>query len=162
MGSTNRMRVGIQAGFLGGAAVAALFFMLDLLHLQPLVTPIALAGRILSPTGPAFDLPVVSQLLGVVILAGNVLALTLLHFLAFSFLGLGAVWGCEKCHVPLNVFTGALYGLIFGSAVYYCCMALLGQAFLANTPGPLMVAFANLTAGALMGGFTRVVRSRKG
>jgi len=157
----NRTRVGIQAGLLGGGAVAGLFFLLDLLHLQPLATPFALAGRIMGPASPSFDAPVVSQLVGVVILAGNILALTLLHFLAFSLLGLGAVWGCEKCRISLNPLTGALYGLTLGSGVYYASMAFFGRAVLADAPGLFMVALANLTAGAIMGGFNQLVRNRK-
>ena len=51
MGSIARTRLGIQAGLLGGAVVAALFFFLDLARLEPLGTATALSARFLGPTG---------------------------------------------------------------------------------------------------------------
>ena len=126
--SVHRTKVGLQAGVLAGTAVIVLFFLLDLVRLQPLATTI---------------------------FAGNLLTLTILHFLAFSILGVGAVWGCERCRIKLNVATGALYGLIAGSLVFYGCVALLGTNVLTDLPGPVSIAAGNLLAGAVMGGFVQ-------
>ena len=79
--------------------------------------------------------------------AGNLLALSILHFLAFSLLGVGATWGCDRCRIPLNVLTGALFGVTLGTLLFYGCMAFCGDAVLAVTPGHIVVALANLTAG---------------
>ena len=126
--SVHRTKVGLQAGVLAGTAVIVLFFLLDLVRLQPLATTI---------------------------FAGNLLTLTILHFLAFSILGVGAVWGCERCRIKLNVATGALYGLIAGSLVFYGCVAFLGTNVLTDLPGPVSIAVGNLLAGAVMGGFVQ-------
>ena len=159
MGSIARTRLGIQAGLLGGAVVAALFFVLDLARLEPLRTATALSARFLGPTSPMLDLPVFSQLLSVAVFAGNLVALTLLHFLAFSLLGVGAVWGSEKLRVPLNAATGALYGVTLGTTAFFGCVALCGTQVLAGSPGLTGVVLANVASGAVMGGFVQMVKA---
>jgi hypothetical protein len=144
---------------LAGGAVVLLFFLLDLLRLQPFSTPLALSSSILMPGGVILETPIISQVVGIVMFAGNILTLTILHFLAFSFLGLGAVWGCEECGVKLNILTGALFGITVGSLLFYGCTALCGDQVLAVLPGPASVLLANLVAGAVMGGFVQVQRS---
>jgi hypothetical protein len=151
--SAHRTKVGLQAGVLAGTAVIVLFFLLDLVRLQPLATPMNLSAQFMGPGGPLIEMPVISQLVATTIFAGNLLTLTILHFLAFSILGVGAVWGCERCRIKLNVATGALYGLIAGSLVFYGCVALLGTNVLTDLPGPVSIAVGNLLAGAVMGGF---------
>jgi hypothetical protein len=141
---------------MAGAAVLILFALFDLTRLQPLATPFALSTQILGPSGPTLEMPVISQVIGIAVFTGNVLSLTILHFLAFSFLGLLAVWGCENCRLPLNLVTGAILGLVVGSGVYFTCMALYGGHVLAETPGFPSVFLANLTAGALMGGYYQI------
>ena len=156
MGKPRCVTVGIQAGLLGGFAVAALFFLLDLARLEPLATPYALGTTLLGPSSLAIDAPVLSELVAIVAFAGNLLAFTLLHFLAFSLLGIGAVWGCEECGISLNIGTGALFGLVICSLVFYGCVALGGGHVLAASPGPMSVAGGNLFAGAVMGGYTQL------
>lgn len=159
MNSVNRTKTGIQAGLLAGSAVVLLFFLLDLFRLQPFSTPMALGSSILVPGGLLLETPVIAQIVSLVMFAGNLLTLTVLHFLAFSFLGLGAVWGCEECGVKLNVLSGALFGVTVGSLLFYGCFALFGDHVLAFLPGPASVLLANLLAGAVMGGFVQIQRS---
>lgn len=156
MDSVLRTRTGIQAGMLAGSAVVILFFLLDLLRLQPLATPNALIDSVLIPGGILLDTPVLSRVVSLVMFAGNLLTLTILHFLAFSCLGLGAVWGCEECGVKLNILSGALFGITVGSLLFYGSLSLGGSHVLANLPGPGMVLLANMTAGAVMGGFVQM------
>jgi hypothetical protein len=153
-------RAGIQGGLMAGAAVLILFFLFDLARLQPLATPFSLSAQLLGPNGLSLDMPVISQVLAIVIFAGNLLSLTVLHFLAFSLLGVGAIWGCENCRFPLNIATGALLGITAGTGAYYACMALFGDHVLAGSPGVPSVLAANLVAGALLGGFYQVRRAR--
>ena len=160
MASTKRTRIGIQAGLLAGASVAILFLVLDMAQMRPLATPFALSAHLLGPASPALEFPVISQLVGIVIFAGNILALSILHFLAFSLLGIGAVWGCDRCRVPLNVVTGALFGITVGTMVFYACISFCGEAVLADLPGPMNVVLANLAAGAVMGGFVQATQAR--
>jgi hypothetical protein len=56
--------------------------------------------------------------------------------------------------------TGALFGILVGSLVFYTCLAVGGDHVLASFPGPWSVALANLTAGAVMGWFVQFTRSR--
>jgi len=160
MTSTWKTRAGIQGGFLAGAAVLVLFFLFDLARLQPLATPFSISAQLMGPTGPILDMPVVSQVLAVVVFAGNLLSLTILHFLAFSLLGVGAIWGCESCRLSLNLATGALLGVTAGSGAYYACMAVFGDHVLAGSPGIPGVLAANLVAGAILGGFYQLRRAR--
>lgn len=153
MESTNRTKVGIQAGFLAGTAVAVLFFLLDLAQLRPLATPIHFGVHILGPSSPVMDMPVISQLFSIVIFVGSLLTLTVLHFMAFSLLGLGAVFGCSECGIKLNTLTGAIYGITVGTLVFYLLVSLYGNSILADLPSPMAVLFGNLVAGAVMGGF---------
>jgi hypothetical protein len=153
-------KAGIQGGLMAGAAVLVLFFLFDLARLHPLATPFSLSAQLLGPRGPTLDMPVISQVLAVIVFAGNLLSLTILHFLAFSFLGVGAVLGCENCRLPLNVGTGALLGATVGSGAYYACMALFGDHVLAGSPGIPSVLAANLVAGALLGGFYQIRKAK--
>ena len=161
MVSDSGVRTGIQAGLLAGATVVGFFFLFDLVRLQPLATPIALSARVLGPSTLAIDAPVISQLVSVTVFAANILALTLLHFLAFTILGVGAAFGCEGCRVPLNVVTGALYGLTVGTLCFFGCMAAFGSQLLTGSPALLSVAVANLCAGAIMGGYWQYTRSQE-
>ena len=153
MPNSRCVTLGIRAGLLGGFAVAAFFFLLDLARLEPLATPFALGTTLLGPFGSAIETPVLAELVSVTAFAGNLLALTLLHFLAFSLLGISAVRGCEACRIPLNVVTGALFGLVICSLVFYGCVALGGNYVLAGIPGPVAVFGGNLVGGAVMGGY---------
>ena len=158
MAYVRRASLGIQAGLLSGAALVVLFFLLDLFRLQPFSTPMALSLRILGAAGPEFDAPVLSQLISVSIFGANLLIFRVLHFMAFSFLGVSAVWGCDRCGVPLNFFTGAIYGVTVGSMVFYGSLALGGDHVMASVPGPVAVVLGNLVAGAVIGGFVQITR----
>jgi hypothetical protein len=158
--SAKQAKVGIEAGILAGAVLAVVFFLLDLARLQPMSTPLALSARLLGPNNPAFDLPVVSQLLSMALFAGNLLTFTIFHFLTFALLGVFAVWGCEECRIPLNLGTGAIYGLVAGTLAFYGCVALCGDHVLSAAPGPGAIALANLASGIVMGGWVQASRAR--
>jgi hypothetical protein len=160
MVAKHRTKVGIQAGLLAGASIVVLFFLLDLVRLQPLATPLAFGGHLFGPNGPFLDTPVLSQLVAITQFAGNIFTLTILHFLVFSFLGVSAVWWCEQCGFSLNISTGALFGILVGSLVFYASLALGSDHVIANFPSPWSVALANLTGGAVMGWFVQFTQSR--
>ena len=63
--------------------------------------------------------------------------------------------------MPLNIGTGALYGLTVGTVCFFGSMALFGNQVVAPGPGLLSVAFANLCAGAVLGGYWQYARSRE-
>lgn len=151
-----RAKVGIQAGLLAGLFVVVLFFLLDLGRLSPLVTPLSLSTDLWGPGHLTVNLPVASEALAIGSLAGGLLSLTLLHFLVFGILGLGAVFVLDGCHLPVNVGTGALYGLLIFSLAFYWSFALGGASLLGVSPGLLSVAGSNLLAGGVMGGYVQL------
>jgi len=161
MVSTGRIKLGVQAGLLAGLFVVVLFFLFDLARLQPLSTPMALAARLLGPTNPVLEFPIVARLVSITVFVGNLLTLTILHFLTFSLLGVCAVWGCEGCKIPLNAATGAVYGLGAGTFAFFVCMAICGTVVLDAPVGLGSVALANLAAGTLMGGFVQLIEARE-
>jgi len=162
MDRQTRARMGVQAGLFAGAVVATTFFFLDLAQPTMLATPTALGCSFLGPCRMSFDNPLVIESVTVISLAGRLTALTLLHLLVFSALGVGVVALCHYCRVSLNVLTGALYGLVACSLVFYTATWLTNAANLVVLPSVSSVLLVNLLAGAVMGGYfqwaTRVAR----
>lgn len=150
--SLERSKLGIQAGVAGGAAVVIFVFLLDLARLEPLATPLHLGTRLLMPTSPFLEMPVLSQLISITMFAGNLLALTVLHFLAFSTLGWGAVWASDSFGFSMNPMTGSVFGLTLGSLALFGCLALCGEPVIGESLSPLSAILSNLLAGAVMGG----------
>lgn len=81
---------GAQAGAITAGAVETSFFVFDLVRLQPLATPAALAGAGLSPGGAPLDLTSVAGAAAVGWAAYQLWLLTLAHFSAFAVAGIGA------------------------------------------------------------------------
>lgn len=151
-----RAKKGVQAGLVAGLFVVVLFFLLDLGHFAPLFTPLSLSTALWGPGHLHVEMPLVSDALALGGLAGKLLALTLLHFLLFGILGLGAVFVFDGCHLPVNAGTGALYGLLVCSLAFYWSLTLGGATLLSVSPGPVSVAGTNLLAGAVMGGYVQL------
>jgi len=142
-----------------GLAVAGYFFVVDLVRLAPLATPLALiraflgSGSIQATGGPFRGAVVFAASLGDVRSLTLLAVFTLLHILVFTVLGLAAVATFRSAGWPLNLLTGALYGLTVCSAVFYIGLALAGTAAVTvGIPGPASVLVANTLAGAAMGG----------
>lgn len=150
---------GMQAGLLAGGLVAAYFGLGDLLRLAPLSTPAALS-RLYVGGLVSVDVPIVSQLVGITMFGARLLVFTGLHLAVFAMLGGAAVVLFAIFRWPLNMGTGALYGLTVFSLVFYGGMAIAGREVLEGMPGLREVALANLLGGAVMGGFVR--RFRRG
>ncbi len=153
-------RIGVQAGLLAGTVVAATFFVADLARLAPLATPTALSCSFLGPCKMSFDTPFVVESVTVISLGGRLAALTLLHLLVFSALGVGVVALCHYSRVPLNALTGALYGLVACSVVFYTAIWFSNAATVIALPSLGSILLVNLLAGAVMGGYFQLA-SRK-
>lgn len=160
MDSTSRVKTGLTSGLIAGTALAGLFLILDLGRLAPLATPVNLSASFLGPGRFAIDVPVFSELVAIVVFTSNVLVFTLLHFLAFAALGVGSCFACDKCGIQLNVFTGALYGLLVCSLVFYLSLlvGVHGARAITGLPGPMTVLLASAFAGAVIGGCAQVMR----
>lgn len=148
-----RLTWGAEAGVLGGAVVAAYYFVTDLVHLAPLSTPAALGRAFVGPGNVQLTGAFPDGAVAWVVFAANVASFTLIHFLAFALLGVGAVLLARVVARPLNVFTGALYGLVVCSGVFYASMAFGTTTIVASgLPSLGSVLIANALAGAAIGG----------
>ncbi len=152
-------RIGVQAGLLAGTVVAATFFVADLARLAPLATPTALSCSFLGSCDVVLS-PLVVESVTIISLGGRLVALTLLHLLVFSALGAGVVAVCHYSRVPLNVLTGALYGLVACSVVFYTAIWLSNATTVVALPSLGSILLVNLLAGAVMGGYFQLA-SRK-
>ncbi len=152
-------RIGVQAGLLAGTVVAATFFVADLARLAPLATPTALSCSFLGSCDVVLS-PLVVESVTMISLGGRLAALTLLHLLVFSALGAGVVALCHYSRVPLNALTGALYGLVACSLVFYTAIWLSNAATAIELPSLGSILLVNLLAGAVMGGYFQLA-SRK-
>ena len=144
------IRDGLVGGLLGGISVVALFFVYDLVRLEPFSTPAFLSGAVLGsgPSSSAGDLGVFMTIASIVTGAGHVLVYAFLHMLVFCLLGVGAALMFLWIDEPPKVLSGALYGLLACSLVFYVALALTGA--LNGAPDWRVVVLGNLFAGGVM------------
>lgn len=159
---------GVESGLASGLAVAGYYFVIDLAHLAPLATPVALIGAFLglgstqSAGEPLRGAMAFAASLGDVHALALLVIFSLLHILVFTLLGMAAVWAFRSAAWPLNPVTGALYGLTVCSAVFYISLALAGHAAAAiGIPGLVSVLVANTLAGAAIGGGVQLMEKRR-
>ncbi len=156
----DQAKIGLQAGLLAGYVVIGFFFVGDLVQLAPLATPQALSSSLLGPRGISFDSPILLESVTIMSFAGHLVAVTLMHLLVFSALGVGAVLSCRVCRVPVNTLTAGLYGLLVCSLVFYTAMWLTDASAVVQLPSIGSVLLVNLLAGAVMGAYFQAA-SRK-
>jgi len=156
----DQAKIGLQAGLLAGYVVIGLFFVGDLVGLAPLATPEALSNNLLGPRSVFVDSPVLLESVTIMSFAGHLVAVTLMHLLVFSALGVGAVLLCRVCRVPVNTLTAGLYGLLVCSLVFYTTMWLADAPAVVQLPSIGSVLLVNLLAGAVMGAYFQAA-SRK-
>ncbi len=144
------IRDGAVGGSLGGVAVVAFFFVYDLVRLEPFATPAFLSGAVLGsgPPSSAGDLGVFMTIASVVTGAGHIRVHAFLHLLVFCLLGVGAALLFLWINEPPNVLSGALYGLLVCSLVFYVVLGLTGT--LTGAPDWRAVVLGNLFAGGVM------------
>ena len=150
---------GVQAGLLAGVTVAGVFFIGDLVRLEPLSTPLALSNTLSGPGGVTVDLPVVGRVLTLIVFSAQVLTVSILHFLVFGLLGVGLVALRDHAGLPLNVGTGVIYGLVVCTLVFYLSVATASGGVFAGVPGFWAVLGANAIAGAVMGSYCAAGRT---
>jgi hypothetical protein len=155
-----KIGVGTQAGLLAGAVVATTFFLADVGRLEPLTTPMALSGRFLGATAKMLDDRILADSFAIASFGAHLAAITLVHFLAFAVLGVIAVLICHAWQIPLNAVTGALFGLVAFSLVFYVATWFTNAASPVNLPGPGTVLMVNVLAGAVMGGYCQLASRR--
>lgn len=144
------IRDGAVGGLFGGVAVVAFFFVYDLVRLEPFATPAFLSGAVLGsgPRSSAGDLGVFMTIASVITGAGHILVYSFLHLLVFCLLGVGAAFMFLWIDEPPKVLSGALYGLLVCSLVFYVALGLTGD--LTGAPDWRAVVLGNLFAGGVM------------
>lgn len=156
MTESSRITQGLRGGFLAAGTVAAFFFFSDLLHLAPLSTPVALGHAVLGPWAVEIDFPIVARIANGALFGGKLLTLTGLHFMTFGLLGIGAVAVFDRYRVPLNIVSGAAFGLVAYSTVFMVVTAMTSSGVLTGLPGVGSVAVANILGGGVMGGYLQM------
>lgn len=153
MGLRDRAIAGAEAGAVAAAGVAFAFFLMDVIHLQPLSTPTALSGAVLGPAGFELDVSFLSGPLAVVSLGLRLAAFTLLHFLTLALVGAAAAVFLDWRSLAGSLSKGALVLGALCTAVFYG-VSLISESTLAlESPGFRAVVIANVFAGLLIGGF---------
>lgn len=157
-----RAALGAEAGLLAGTGVALLFLIQDSVTLAPLSTPEALASTLFGPVGYSMDDGLVAQAVGMAVYGFRLLSYTLLHFLAFALLGVGAAFALRGVSWLASLGGGALYGLTACSAVFYGTRLVLESPVMLEQLGVPSVLIANVVAGTIMGGGLHLVSNPDG
>ncbi len=139
---------GFVAGLAAGVTVIVVFLVYDVVRVAPLSTPFELAGILFGAEGPPLGLTGQARLAAIASAIFRILAYTGFHLLVFGALGAGAVWLFNRMGRSLNVFTGALYGLIVCTAVLYGAFWLVWTGV--SAPSLTGVLLANAAAGAVL------------
>ncbi len=160
MSKFGRAVQGAEAGAIAAAGVALLFFVLDLMRLQPLATPGALSGAVYGPAGFEWDLSSVSGLLAGLSMAYQIATFTLLHFLAFALVGVLAAlrfdwkhWGGFK---PVLAVAALCTMAFTATVVISATVSGLGLVVAFGALRPVVVVGVNLLAALLLVGYLRL------
>lgn len=146
-----RLKDGIVAGLYGGAGLIVLFFVFDLVRLQPLSTPLFLSSAVLGePPGASPEVLAALKVGEWILVARHIATFTALHMAAFAGLGLGAAALFGPIGVPKHILTGALYGASACSLVFYACVGWLGGAEAAGAIDGRLLVGANALAGVII------------
>ena len=156
-----RGRWGVQAGLLSGMAVAALFFIADLIRAAPLSTPLFLslsllqAGLAMESASATQDESILGALAGLS-LGGRLAAYTAVHLAVFALLGVLAAALANLFKVRWNARTGAAAGLLVGFAAWLAASQ-AGAVWLAEAHlTPKIVIGSGIVGGAVLGWHLRL------
>jgi len=148
-----KVGLGIRAGLFAGGVVATTFFVADLARLAPLDTPLTLTASLPGLSAVSFDSPLLIEGVAVFAFGGQLVGITLAHFLCFAALGTVAVLLCEATGVPLNWLTAGLFGLVGFTLVFLTVTWVSGAASVVVLPSARSVLLVNLGAGMAMGAY---------
>lgn len=146
-----RIKAGTLAGLAAGIAVGVLVLVYDLATLDPLGTPRRLAGNVLGVPHPIETADGLTALAWVASALKTAWALTLYtaaHFAVFAIVGIGGAFVFPSL-VRGSVVTGALFGAIAGTVVFYAGVALVAPEFV-SVPDWRLVVGVNALAGVVM------------
>jgi hypothetical protein len=121
-------------------AVAALFFVVDLVRAAPLSTPLSLSRSLLEASLSVRESEVLQNIADLT-LGGRLAVFTGIHLTVFALFGVLAAGLANLFHVHWNARTGAVAGFLFGAAAW----------LVASRAGPVWMATAGLTPEAIVG-----------
>ena len=137
---------GVVAGVIGATALAFWFLVIDGSQGEPFRTPGFLGGALLGTDAlePSF---------------GPVMLFTLLHYVAFIGVGLGASWTLSKIHTTPNIFLGLALGFGMFDLVFYTSVTVTGVDVIGEFGWP-SVLLGNLIAGVSLMSFLHFTGAR--
>lgn len=144
----NRLKVGVQAGGLAGAGVAALYAATDVLRLAPLDTVAGLAHSFFQL--PVENVPAGFDVAAFVTTGVGVAVYTVLHFAAFAALGVVGSWVVPGQTFWRTLGRGGVYGVVACSALFYGSRLVSGSPFAFEGLQPTSVLLINAMAGVIM------------
>lgn len=135
------LQEGAIAGVLGATAVAAWFFVIDLLRGNPFLVPAGLGHAMLHMIGVT----------GAEGRVAPVVAYTVLHYAAFVLTGIVAALIFRGAERHPSVLVGALLLLVVFEIAFFAFSSVIARVSSLGTPGWLLVSVGNLIAAVVMG-----------
>lgn len=157
MGFRRRAVWGAEAGVIAAATLELSFFVLDLIRLEPLATPVVLSGFLPGPNAVVVDMTSFSGVVDGLWAAYQISLLTAVHFMAFGLVGVGVSllfdWR-QPFEAKRLLALATLCSLAFFGTV-----AISGSLVALDAVGWLPVLATNVLAAAALGGSLRLVSS---
>lgn len=158
MGFYQRVAAGAEAGLMAAAGVVLLFLFQDVVRLEPLATPEALASGLFGPGGYQYDMDLLARTAGVAAMGARLLSYTLLHFLAFAAVGVVAAFVLAGTSWLGSLAGGGLFGVTICTGVFYASHWVMDAPVHLNAIGVPSVLVANAVAGVILGGGLCIAR----
>lgn len=155
MGAYRRAVLGAEAGAIAAASLEVSFFLLDLVRLRPLATPVVLAGVLPGPSGVVVDMTNFSGVLDALWVVFQLGELTFVHFFAFCVVGI-VVSLLFDWRQPLEAKRLLLLAVLCAGA-FFATVAVAGSLVSLNSVGWIPIFGANVLAAAILGGALRFV-----
>jgi hypothetical protein len=155
MGAYRRAVRGAEAGAIAAASLEGSFFLLDLIRLQPLATPVVLAGVLPGPNVFVLDLTSSSGIADALWAAYQIGTLTVVHFVSFGVVGV-VVSLLFDWRQPLEAKRLLLLATLC-SAAFFCTVSVTSSVFALDSVGWLPIMGTNVLAAVVLGGSLRLV-----
>jgi hypothetical protein len=136
------------------------YFFADLIRLEPLLTPSALSATLAFPAVDQSYLHWAALPASYLWFGERLLLLTVAHFLAFALLGVAAVALFRAAALHMNPLTGAIFGAVVCSLVFFATYSVANDQVVRGTPSAASVLLANVLAGMAMGAYVRLSERR--
>ena len=143
------IRRGVIAGFLGATTVVIWTLILDTVQGRPLYTPNFIAAALFGITPAAVG-------------TGSIIALTAIHYTVFFAVGLAASAGLRRIDGVPGILLGLVLGFLFFDLMFYSSVAVTGVDIV-GTLGWVRVLIGSVAAGIVLMAYldlSRAVRSR--